>query len=158
MENVLQFFWIFCDCFGIQKYFLYSTYLKILKIEFHESRSCCKILKKLFLNSPYERVSINQVLDFFNVYLCFHRTFMKNIEKLEVRRYSYFFDCAKKLLKISKMNGTCSRKLIDQVWDTQLTYTWFPKDFNKYKFVRISRFFNIFHESPVETQLELGKI
>ena len=158
MENVLQFFWNFCDCFGIRKYFLDSIDLKILKIEFHESRSSCKILRNLFLNFPYERVPTNQVLDFSKVYLCFHRTFMKNIEKLEVRRYSYFFNCAKKLLKISKMNSTCSRDLTDQVLDTQLIYKWFPKDFKKYKYRRILRFFNSFHESPMETKLDIGKI
>ena len=85
MDNVLQFFSMFCDFFGIRKYFLYSTVLKILKIEFHESESIRKNLKKLFLNSPYERVPTNKILDFSDVYLCFHRTCMKNIENLEIR-------------------------------------------------------------------------
>ena len=34
MENVLRTFYIFCDFFGIPKYFLYSTNLKIQKINF----------------------------------------------------------------------------------------------------------------------------
>ena len=158
MENVLQFFWIFYDFLGIRKYFLDSTDFKILKIEFHESGSSWKILKKLFLNSPYERVPTIQVLDFSKVYLCFHRTFMKILKNFEICRYSYFLNCARKLLKISKMNSTYSRDFIDQVLDTQLTYRWFPKDFKKYEYRRISIFFNIFNESPMETQLDLGKI
>ena len=165
MENVLQLFYIFYDFLGIRKYFLDSTDFKILKIEFHESVSSKKIWKKLFLNSPYKSVHTNQILDFSEDQICFHRTFIKNIEKywkiltnLEIHRYSYFLNCARKLLKISKMNSTYSRDLIDQVLDTQLTYRWFPKDFKKYEYRSISVFFNIFNESPMETQLDLGKI
>ena len=121
-------------------------------------RSSWKILKKIILNSPYERVPNNQVLDFSKVYLCFHRTFMKNIEKLWNTSIFVFLNCANKLLKISKMNSTCFRNLIDQVLDTQLIYRWFPKDFKKYEYRRISKFFNIFNESPVQTQVDIGKI
>ena len=81
MDNVLQFFSMLCDFFGIRKYFLYSTVLKILKIELHESESIRKNLKKIFLNPPYEAVPTNKILDFSDVDLCFHRTSMKNIEK-----------------------------------------------------------------------------
>ena len=158
MGNVLQFFWIFYDFLGIWKYFLDSTYFKILKIEFHESGSSWKILKKLSLSFAYERGPTNQVLDFSKVSLCFHKTLMKILKNFEIHRYSFFLNYAKKLLKISKISCTCSRDLTHQVLDTQLTYTWFPKDFKKYEYHRISRFFNIFNESPVETQLDLGKI
>ena len=81
MKNVLETFSIFCDFFGIRKYFLDSTNLKILKIEFHELGSGRKILKKLFLNSPHKRVPKNKFIDFHKLCLCFHRTFMKNVEK-----------------------------------------------------------------------------
>ena len=78
MENVLQFFSVSAIFFESKD----STDLNILKIEFHESVSNKKILKKLFLNSPYKSVPTKQILDFSEVYLCFHRTFNKNIEKL----------------------------------------------------------------------------
>ena len=81
IENVLESFSIFCDFFGIRKYFLDSTNLNILKIEFYESGSGRKILEKLFLNSPYKRVPTNKFLDFSKLCLCFHRTFLKNIKK-----------------------------------------------------------------------------
>ena len=88
MENVLRTFYIFCDFFGIPKYFLYSTNLKIQKINFYESESGRKNLKKLFLNSPHKRVSKYQFLDFYKLYLCFHRTFMKILKTLEISFFS----------------------------------------------------------------------
>ena len=91
MKKVLETFSIFCDFFGIRKYFLDSTYLKILKIEFHESGSGRKISKKLFLNSPHERVPTNKFLDFHKLCLCFHRTFMKNVEK-HLKGHIHIFD------------------------------------------------------------------
>ena len=68
MDNVLQVFSMFCDFFGIRKYFLYSTVFKILKIEFHESDSIRKNLKKLLFNSLYDRVPTNKILVNFNTY------------------------------------------------------------------------------------------
>ena len=76
-----DFFSIFCDFFVIQKYFLYSTDSKILKIEFCESGSARKNLKKLFFVSPYKWVPTNQFLELSGFYLCFHMTFMKIFEK-----------------------------------------------------------------------------
>ena len=80
-NNVFQTFLIFCDFFRIQKYFFDSTDSKILKIEFYKSGSARKIWKKLFFNSPYQWVLTNPFLEFSELYLCFHMSFIKNIEK-----------------------------------------------------------------------------
>ena len=155
---------MFCNFFEFSMIFLESKNIfwipptSRLKNRISCIREQLKNFEKLFLNSPYKRVPTNQVLDFSKVYLCFHRTFMKILKNFEIYRYSFFLNCAKKLLKISKIYTTCSRDLTHQVLDTQLTCTWFPKDFKKYEYRRISKFFNIFNESPVETYLDLGKI
>ena len=80
MSNFFKIFSDFCDFFGIQKFFFDSITSKSLKIDFFDSGSAWKNLKKLFFNSTHERVPINEVSDVFLVNLCFHMHFTWKLE------------------------------------------------------------------------------